>query len=183
MPPSPPSDSDPPDLAQSETAQRGSTLADPAPLLAAPLLAAPLLAAPLLAAACAARRRAYAPYSSFKVGAAVRGASGRVFSAANVENAAYPLSLCAEAAAIAAAIGAGETRLVAALVVAAPAVAPCGGCRQRLAEFMAPSAPVFVADGGGVRATYRLGDLLPHAFGPDAFERRAADAPSSDPAA
>lgn len=122
----------------------------------------------LLAAAWAARARAHAPYSGFAVGAAVRGGSGRVYAGCNVENAAYPEGLCAEANAIGACVTAGETRIVEALVVAASnvPVTPCGACRQRLREFAADEAPIHAADAGGVVATFSLGSLLPHSFGP-----------------
>ncbi len=122
----------------------------------------------LFAAARAARANAYAPYSGFAVGAAVRGASGRIFSGCNVENAAYPAGTCAEAGAIAAASAAGERRIVEALVSAdsPEPVTPCGACRQRLREFAADDAPVHSADAARVRATFTLGDLLPRSFGP-----------------
>lgn len=122
----------------------------------------------LLAAARTARAHAHAPYSGFAVGAAVRGASGRVYAGCNVENAAYPEGLCAEASAIGACVTAGETRIVEALVVAdsAAPVTPCGACRQRLREFAADEAPIHAANAGGLVATYSLGSLLPHSFGP-----------------
>lgn len=122
----------------------------------------------LLAAAWAARAHAHAPYSGLAVGAAVRGGSGRVYAGCNVENAAYPEGLCAEANAIGACVTAGETRIVEALVVAASnvPVTPCGACRQRLREFAADEAPIHAADAGGVVATFSLGSLLPHSFGP-----------------
>jgi cytidine deaminase len=128
----------------------------------------------LFAAALAARSHAYAPYSGFAVGAAVRGGSGRVYSGCNVENAAYPVGACAEAGAIAACICAGETSIVAALVAAdseAP-VTPCGACRQRLREFAGPDTPIHAADQSGIKATFALGDLLPHSFGPSHLSPR-----------
>jgi cytidine deaminase len=128
----------------------------------------------LFAAASAARAHAYAPYSGFPVGAAVRGGSGRVYAGCNVENAAYPVGTCAEAGAIAACVCAGETSIVAALVAAAsPApVTPCGACRQRLREFAGPATPIHAADQRGIRATFALGDLLPHSFGPSHLPSR-----------
>src|SRR6056297_2686017 len=92
----------------------------------------------LLDQARAARERAYARYSGFKVGAAVRGASGRVYVGCNVENAAYPEGTCAETGAIAAMVAAGETALTEVAIIAdSPApISPCGGCRQRLAELL-----------------------------------------------
>lgn len=125
--------------------------------------------AELLAAATAARANAYAPYSRYAVGAAVRAADGRVFAGANVENAAFPVGTCAEAGALAAMVCAGQTRLVAVLVLgggAAPTT-PCGACRQRLREFAGPETPVHVAGPDGLRASYTLAALLPEAFGPD----------------
>jgi xanthosine phosphorylase len=120
----------------------------------------------LFAAARAAFDHAYAPYSNFRVGAAVRGGSGAVFAGANVENASYPLGNCAEASALAALIAAGERRITEALVLAAgPGLCtPCGGCRQRLAEFAAPEVPVHLCDHDGLRRTVTLGELLPLSF-------------------
>ena len=121
----------------------------------------------LLAAANAARDNAHAPYSRFAVGVALRTPSGRVFSGANVECASYPEGWCAETSALGAMVAAGETAITEVLVVAehdAP-ITPCGGCRQRLAEFGRASTPVHSAEPGGVRVTFTLGDLLPHAFG------------------
>ena len=93
------------------------------------------------------RERAYAPYSKFKVGAAIRAASGAIYVGCNVENAAYPEGTCAEAGAIAAMIADGETQLAEVYVVAGSVqpVAPCGGCRQKLAEFGAGTVPVTMA--------------------------------------
>ena len=126
------------------------------------------MSADLLAAARAARANAYAPYSHFAVGAAVRAASGAIFSGANVENAAYPVGTCAEAGAIAAMVAAGEHTLVEALVVGdgEALVTPCGACRQRLREFGAPTTPVHIAGPAGIRRTMTLAELLPESFGP-----------------
>jgi homotetrameric cytidine deaminase len=120
----------------------------------------------LFAAARLAFENAHAPYSNFRVGAAVRGASGRVFAGGNVENASYPEGNCAEAGAIAALVAAGERRITEALVLAAGErlCTPCGGCRQRLAEFGAPELPVHLCDPGGLRRTVTLGELLPLSF-------------------
>lgn len=122
----------------------------------------------LLQAARAARRNAHAPYSGFAVGAALLDEHGRMHAGCNVENAAYPQGLCAEAAALAAMVLAGGRTVAALLVVGeGPAlVTPCGGCRQRLREFAAPDTPVLVADAQGVRQCFTLGELLPHSFGP-----------------
>ena len=120
----------------------------------------------LLAAARAAFENAHAPYSGFRVGAAVRSASGRIFAGANVENASYPEGNCAEASALAAMVAAGERTVAEALVLAAgPALCtPCGGCRQRLAEFAGPNLPIHLCDPRGLRRTVTLGELLPLSF-------------------
>jgi len=122
----------------------------------------------LVAAARAARLHAYAPYSRFAVGAALRDELGRVHRGANIENAAYPEGLCAEAAALAHLVLAGGRRITAVAVVAeAPEpVTPCGGCRQKLREFAALDTPVWCADGDEVRLRSTVGALLPHSFGP-----------------
>lgn len=116
--------------------------------------------------AIAVRENAYAPYSNFKVGAAIRGASGAIYAGCNVENVAYPEGTCAEAGAIAAMVAAGETRLSEVFVVASSPtpVPPCGGCRQKLAEFGAGSVPVTLATTEGAEQVTTLGDLLPGAF-------------------
>ena len=118
-------------------------------------------------AALAVRENAYAPYSRFKVGAAIRGASGKIYAGCNVENVAYPEGTCAEAGAIAAMVAAGETVLTEVYVVAdAPdPVPPCGGCRQKLAEFGAAAVPVTLATTAGDERGVTIGDLLPGAFG------------------
>jgi cytidine deaminase len=122
----------------------------------------------LFAAAAAAQANAYAPYSRFKVGAAVLTPSGRIFAGCNVENAAYPQGSCAEAGAIAAMALAGERGIAAVAVVGdgdAP-VTPCGGCRQRIREFAGPDAPIHVGSPAGPRHSFTLGALLPASFGP-----------------
>jgi cytidine deaminase len=118
--------------------------------------------------AIAARMNAYAPYSRFLVGAALMDDQGRVFAGANVENAAYPLGICAERSAVAAAIAAGSRVFAALLLVTdtPEAVTPCGGCRQVLREFP-PSYPVRCLTLGGHRLDTTVEALLPHAFGPD----------------
>ena len=125
----------------------------------------------LLAAALAARQHAYAPYSGYVVGAALRDAAGTIHAAANVENAAYPQGQCAEASAIGVMIAAGGRRIAEALVVADASrgvPTPCGGCRQRLREFMPLDAPVHLAGvEEGVMRSVTLGDLLPMSFGPE----------------
>ena len=124
---------------------------------------------PLIDAARAARQRAYAPYSHFAVGAAVLDEQGRIHAGCNVENAAYPQGLCAEAGALAHMVMAGGTKVLAVAVVgdAPQPVTPCGGCRQKLREFAADDTPVVVADLHTVRGRYTLGELLPASFGPE----------------
>lgn len=121
----------------------------------------------LLQAATEVRLNAWAPYSGFRVGAAVRGASGVIYRGCNVENAAYPEGTCAEAGAIAAMVAAGETRLIEALVIAESPrpVPPCGGCRQKLAEFGGPEVPVTLCTTDGAARQTTIGELLPGAFG------------------
>lgn len=123
----------------------------------------------LFDAAMAAREAAYAPYSGYRVGAAVLCEDGRVFAGCNVENAAYPVGTCAEAGAIAAMVAGGSRRIASALVVAdGPVlVAPCGACRQRLREFGTDEVVICLADLAGNSREVALGDLLPLAFGPD----------------
>lgn len=120
----------------------------------------------LLDAAREVRERAYVPYSKFKVGAAVRGASGAVYRGCNVENVAYPEGTCAEAGAIAAMVAAGETELVEVAVIAdSPSpVPPCGGCRQKLAEFGRAEVPVLLATTDGATMATTIGELLPGRF-------------------
>jgi cytidine deaminase len=128
----------------------------------------------LIAAALAARGHAYAPYSRFAVGAALLDAEGRIHAGANVENAAYPQGLCAEAAAIAHMVLAGGRRIVAVAVAgdAPQPVTPCGGCRQKLREFADDDTPVLAAGPGGLRARFTLGELLPASFGPQHLKDR-----------
>jgi homotetrameric cytidine deaminase len=120
----------------------------------------------LLSAADAAMRNAYAPYSQFKVGAALRAPSGAIYAGANVENASYPQGQCAETSAIGALVTAGETEIAAVAVVAEKLdlCPPCGGCRQRLAEFAKPEAPVYLGRPGGEHRTFTIAELLPLSF-------------------
>jgi cytidine deaminase len=122
----------------------------------------------LLKAAAKAAKKAYSPYSLFRVGAAVASEDGRVFTGCNVENASYGLTICAERSAVSAAIAAGARRLAAIAVVAdgkTPAF-PCGACRQVLAEFACDDTPVHIAtlQKPIPRQTVSLGSLLPNAF-------------------
>lgn len=120
----------------------------------------------LFLAAVAARENAYAPYSNFSVGAAVRTDTGQIFAGANVENASYPVGTCAEAGAIAAMVAAGGRVIVEVLVLgdSLRPLTPCGACRQRLCEFAGPLARVHAAGPEGIRASFTLGDLLPESF-------------------
>jgi cytidine deaminase len=123
----------------------------------------------LFEAAGIARIKAYAPYSKFRVGAALVTSGGAVLSGCNVENAAYPVGTCAEEAAIAAMVAAGEKEIAAILVLGEgeALVTPCGACRQRIREFAGPDTQIHVAGPEGVRRSFRLDELLPFSFGPD----------------
>ena len=127
----------------------------------------------LFAAAKSARERAYAPYSRFSVGAAIRAPSGAIYAGCNVENAAYPQGACAEAGAIAAMALAGERRIVDIVVVGdgEGLCTPCGGCRQRIREFADATTRIHVAGLAGLRASFALEELLPHSFGPEHLGR------------
>jgi cytidine deaminase len=131
----------------------------------------------LFAAAAAARANAYAPYSGFAVGAALRTASGRIFAAGNVENAALPVGTCAEAGAIAAMVAAGDREITEILVLASSAdpIMPCGACRQRIFEFATADTIVHAAGLEGPRARVALADLLPRAFGPHSLRTAPPD--------
>lgn len=124
----------------------------------------------LLAAARLARRNAYAPYSNYPVGAAVLDEQGRIHAGCNVENAAYPEGLCAEAAALAAMVLAGGRQARAVLVVGNGGddgwITPCGGCRQKLREFGAPDLIIQSANELALGPRHTLAQLLPESFGP-----------------
>jgi cytidine deaminase len=126
----------------------------------------------LIAAARAVRAHAHAPYSRFAVGAAVLDELGRIHVGCNVENAAYPQGWCAETSALAAMVSAGGKQLLALAVCGVAAeplspVTPCGGCRQKLREFAAPSCPIWACNDTQLTGSYTLSELLPHSFGPD----------------
>ncbi|WP_435138498.1 cytidine deaminase [Pseudopelagicola sp. nBUS_19] len=120
-------------------------------------------------AALAVRENAYAPYSNFKVGAAIRSKNGAVYVGCNVENIAYPEGTCAEAGAIAAMVAAGETEFKEVFVVAdSPSpVTPCGGCRQKLAEFGSAEGLITLANLDGLQTKMTMAELLPGAFSQD----------------
>ena len=124
--------------------------------------------ADLLRQARAARERAYAPYSDFRVGCAVLSESGRIHVGANVENAAYPLSACAEQTTIRAMVASGDRGPIVAVAVVGDGddpCTPCGACRQVIFEF-GPDATVYASGDGGRPLISHITDLLPHAFGP-----------------
>jgi|LakMenE01Jun11ns_1017448.scaffolds.fasta_scaffold9126358_1 cytidine deaminase len=120
----------------------------------------------LLSAAIYARQKAYVPYSGFKVGAALRGSAGEIFSGCNVENASYGLTLCAERTTVCTAVAAGVQTFTQMVIVADSETPcpPCGACRQFLFEF-APNLELWVANLSGETKFHRLCDLLPEAFG------------------
>ncbi|KQI68069.1 cytidine deaminase [Loktanella sp. 3ANDIMAR09] len=123
----------------------------------------------LIAAATDVRLNAHAPYSRFQVGAAIRGAGGALHVGCNVENVAYPEGTCAEAGAIAAMVASGETRIAAIAVIAdsPQPVSPCGGCRQKIAEFASGDTPVTLATTDGLVQHTTVAALLPGAFDQD----------------
>ena len=129
----------------------------------------------LMKAALAARDNAYVPYSRFAVGAAVEGASGRIYSGCNVENASYGLTHCAERTAVFNAISAGESKLLRLLVVADTTgpVAPCGACRQVMQEFSIQE--IILCNTSGDCMTVAMSELLPYGFGPEQMKGAAVD--------
>lgn len=123
----------------------------------------------LMRAARDAQTHAYSPYSKFAVGAAVLDEHGQIHAGCNVENAAYPEGVCAEAAALSAMVLAGGRRVRALAVIGegVALVTPCGGCRQKLREFAALDTLVLVGDREQARAEFTLAQLLPSSFGPE----------------
>jgi cytidine deaminase len=126
----------------------------------------------LLKAARAAMQQAYAPYSKFHVGAALRTTDGAIHAGCNVENAAYPEGVCAEAGAISAMVMAGGRRIEEICVIGPGEglVTPCGGCRQKIREFGTADTMIHICGPEGHRRTFTLGDLLPASFGPENLE-------------
>lgn len=122
-------------------------------------------------AAIVAMQHAHAPYSEFPVGAAIRTGNGNVHVGCNIENASFPEAICAETAAIAQMISAGDRDIVEIAVIAQkkPLITPCGGCRQRLSEFATQETRIYLCDAEAVRETITLGELLPRAFGSEAL--------------
>ncbi len=120
----------------------------------------------------AAMANAYAPYSNFHVGSSIRTESGKLYSGANVENAAYPEGCCAEASAISAMVRDGERQIGEIVVIGEgnTLVTPCGGCRQKIREFSKPDTPIHVCSPDGIKKTFTLDELLPASFGPENLE-------------
>lgn len=127
----------------------------------------------LIDSARAVRENAYAPYSKFKVGAALRATSGTVYQGCNVENVAYPEGTCAEAGAIAAMVVGGDTSIAEIAVIADSPnpVSPCGGCRQKIAEFAAGDVKVTMATTDGIVLQTTVAALLPGSFDADYMSR------------
>jgi len=123
----------------------------------------------LFEAARAAMAHAYAPYSKFPVGAAIRAEDGKIYAGANIENISFPQGWCAEPTAISHMIMAGATKIVEMAVIAEklPLCPPCGGCRQKIAEFASAKTPVYLCDETGVKKTMTMEELLPHGFATD----------------
>jgi len=123
----------------------------------------------LFDAAVAAQAKSYSPYSRFKVGAAIRTASGAIFAGCNIENAAYPQGTCAEASAIAMMVSAGERQIAEVLTVCDGDLLGtcCGGCRQKIREFASLTTPIYACGPEGLRHTFTLDELLPYSFGPE----------------
>ena len=115
------------------------------------------------------QKNAYAPYSKFQVGVAIKSESGQIFSGVNVENVAYPEGTCAEAGAIAAMIASGESKIMEVYVIAngPKPVPPCGGCRQKIAEFADPDVIVTLSNLAGDEEKFTVKDLLPGVFTKD----------------
>ncbi len=116
--------------------------------------------------AAEAARNAYAPYSKFRVGAALLADDGQFYAGCNVENISFPVGTCAETGAIAAMVAGGGKKIKEILIFAdSPRlISPCGACRQRIAEFAEPQTTVYLADSSGIRKSYTVAELLPFSF-------------------
>ena len=123
----------------------------------------------LFEAARAAMAFAHAPYSKFPVGAAIRAEDGKIYAGANIENLSFPQGWCAEPTAISHMIMAGNKKIVEMAVIAEklPLCPPCGGCRQKIAEFATAKTPIYLCDEAGVKKTMTMDELLPHSFATD----------------
>ena len=123
----------------------------------------------LFEAARAAMSFAHAPYSKFPVGAAIRAEDGKIYAGANIENLSFPQGWCAEPTAISHMIMAGNKKIVEMAVIAEklPLCPPCGGCRQKIAEFATAKTPIYLCDETGVKKTMTMEELLPHGFATD----------------
>jgi cytidine deaminase len=123
----------------------------------------------LFEAARAAMAFAHAPYSKFPVGAAIRAEDGKIYAGANIENLSFPQGWCAEPTAISHMIMAGNRKIVEMAVIAEklPLCPPCGGCRQKIAEFATARTPIYLCDETGVKKTMTMDELLPHSFATD----------------
>jgi len=120
----------------------------------------------LLKLAASASLKSYSPYSNLKVGAAIQSTSGKYYSGCNIENVSYPLGSCAEQSAISAMILQGDTQIKSILIYAnSPSqITPCGGCRQRIAEFATSKTIIYIANNQGINKSFTLNDLLPSRF-------------------
>jgi cytidine deaminase len=123
----------------------------------------------LIQLAVEARRRAYAPYSKYPVGAALRTKSGRIYTGCNIENAAYPVSICAERVAIFKAVSEGEKDFEVIAVATRDGGTPCGSCRQVLSEFGLDTVVLIADEQGRMNLKTTVRDLLPGAFGPESL--------------
>ncbi|WP_242219463.1 cytidine deaminase [Shinella zoogloeoides] len=123
----------------------------------------------LFEAARAAMSFAHAPYSKFPVGAAIRAEDGKIYAGANIENLSFPQGWCAEPTAISHMIMAGNKKIIEMAVIAEklPLCPPCGGCRQKIAEFATAKTPIYLCDETGVKKTMTMEELLPHSFATD----------------
>jgi cytidine deaminase len=126
----------------------------------------------LLEIAKIARDRAYAPYSKFHVGCAIKSTNNQIYSGCNIENASYSLTMCAEATAIASMLNAGAAKIAELTVISSgnEICTPCGACRQRIREFSTPTTVINMYSADGKHLTSKFDDLLPHSFGPQHLE-------------